>query len=102
MGRNGGGNEIMNIQVDIERLVVDGLDLGAHGAADLQAALQVHLTRLLDEQGLPGLASASTALPSLRGATVEWAQPAGADLLGRRIADSVHAGLANLHSPTRE
>ena len=90
----------MNIQVDIERLVVEGLDLGTLGAADLQATLQVHLTRLLEEKGLPGLAIASTSLPTLRGATVEWAQPAGADLLGRRIADSVHAGLANIHSST--
>lgn len=102
MDRNGGGNESMNIQVDIERLVVDGLDLGSHGAADLQAALQIHLTRLLEEHGLPSLAIASTALPSLRGATVEWAQPACADLLGERIAASVHAGLTNLHSPTSE
>lgn len=92
----------MNIQVDIERLVVDGLDLGTHEAAHLRAAMQVHLTRLLEEQGLPGLASASIALRSLRGAAVEWPQPSGAGVLGERIAASVHAGLTNLHSPTRE
>ena len=94
----------MNIQVDIEQLVVDGLDLGTHEAAHLRDALQLHLTRLLEEQGLPGLASASIALRSLRGAAVEWPQPSGADagVLGEHIAASVHAGLTNLQSPTRE
>ena len=92
----------MNIQGHIERLIIDGLDLGTHQAAHLQAALQVNLTRQLEEQGLPELASASIALRSLRGAAVEWLQPSGVGVLGERTATSVHAGLANLHSPTRE
>lgn len=92
----------MNIQVHIARLIIDGLDLGTHQAAHLQAALQVHLTRRLEEQGLPDLASASIALRSPRGAAVEFPQPSGVGVLGERIAASVHAGLANFHSPTRE
>lgn len=79
----------MRIELDIDRLTLNGIQLDRRQLADLREALAAELTRLLGEQPHQPAASRVLAAPPVRlGAT-----PDGADL-GRRIAGSVHRGLA--------
>ncbi len=92
----------MDIEVHIERLVLDGLDLEPGGAAALAAALQSELARLVtavagDSRGT-GFASESPSRMILEPMIV----PAGSrpGMLGRRIGESVAGGLAGIDGLT--
>jgi hypothetical protein len=83
----------MNIRLQIERLVVDGLPLAPGQAAQLGAAAEAELARLLAEGGLaPGLLSGA-AVPSVPGGALRLAGAAGPLQIGRAVARSVYAGL---------
>jgi len=56
----------MKIQMNIERLILDGIDLPASQRPFLQVALEAELTRLLNEGGLNPALTSSSRLPSLR------------------------------------
>jgi hypothetical protein len=79
----------LRIELDIERLTLNGIQLDRRQLADLREALVTELTRLLGERRHPPAAARVVAAPPIRvGAT-----PDGADL-GRQLARSVHRGLA--------
>ena len=79
----------MRIELDIDRLTLNGIQLDRRQLADLREALAAELTRLLREQPHSPSGARVVAAPPVRiGAT-----PDGADL-GRQLAGSVHRGLA--------
>jgi hypothetical protein len=85
----------MNIDLHIERLVLDGIDLPPGGTDQLGASVKAELRRLLSERGVsPDLANgaglARVAAPSIE-------VPPGGDLagLGRAIAGAVYGGLGS-------
>lgn len=84
----------MNIQLHIERLVLDGVDLAAHRRGELQAGLTAELTRLLSEGGLAGQLSEGAAVPRLQlsGLQLAGQQPTR---LGEQIAQTVYRGLGH-------
>ena len=45
----------MNINVHIERLILDGLPVKGSDGSIIQAAVETELSRLLGEQGLAGM-----------------------------------------------
>lgn len=92
----------MTLQLHIERLVVDGLSLGAHDGADLQAALHAQLTTLFAAQGVPVSASKSASLRSLACPSFESPPQTDGGVLGLRIAESLYAGLAHPGPPARD
>ena len=55
----------MNIELHIERLVLDGLPLGALDAVRVRAAVEAELSRLLTEGGIGSAWLAGGAVPSL-------------------------------------
>jgi hypothetical protein len=83
------------VHVHVERLVLDGLELGAGDAPRIAAALDRELARLLTAAGRApdGLRSDAT-LARLR--TPDAALPAGAapETIGAHLAGAVHAGIA--------
>jgi hypothetical protein len=83
----------MNITVHIERLVLDGVPVAPADRPVLQAALESELGRLLRTGRLPADLS-SAAVPGVAGGDVRLAASDTAARTGRRIAGSVHAGLA--------
>jgi hypothetical protein len=81
----------MNINVHIERLILEGLPVkGSEGPA-VQAAVEGELARLLAERGLDGLAGG--AVPSLSAGSIELAGGARPAHLGRQIARAIHGGI---------
>lgn len=83
----------MNINLHIERLVLDGLDIAPEQRPVLQAALEGELSRLLTERGLsPGLAQ-GVAVPRLSAGDMQIPGASSPIELGRQIAQSVYGGI---------
>lgn len=81
-----------DISVHIERLVLDGVTLSPGQAAQLQAAVQHELIRLLQQDGVsPALQGG--AVPALAAPSIEIAAPFQPAAAGRQIARSVYASL---------
>lgn len=84
----------MNINVHIERLILDGLPITADQRPVVQAALEAEFTRLLVADGLgPGILYGGS-LPKLAVAPVYLPGQPDAGALGRQIASTVHQGMS--------
>jgi hypothetical protein len=83
----------MKIDLHIERLILDGLPIDPGQRAEVQAAVEAELTRLLMTGGLNTGLLAGGALPSLRGAPIQLTNESNGERLGTQIAQSVHGGL---------
>lgn len=84
----------MNINLHIDRLVLDGVNIAPGQRHLLQASVEAELTRLLTDGGLaPGLAQ-GIALPrmSTSGMQLTGNNPTQ---LGRQIAQSVYGGIGH-------
>jgi hypothetical protein len=88
----------MNVNVYIERLVLDGIRLERGRASQMQAAVKVELTRLLREQGLPSLtAGAVSRLPAGDIALTQTDHPTYiGHQIGRAIFSSLTPGAEHL------
>jgi hypothetical protein len=84
----------MNVQLDIERLSLDGLNLSPVQRQQLQAAFEQEITRLIDERGLSPHITAGGAMPSLKSAPIQ-ALASDPVKLGTQIAQSVYFGIGN-------
>jgi hypothetical protein len=83
----------MKIQVDIERLVLDGIDIPAGQRPLLQAAVEAELARLLTTGGLNPALLSGGATPSLRANVMQWSGGSNPAQLGRQIAQTVYRGI---------
>ena len=83
----------MNINVHIERLVLDGVSLSPDDRPVLQATIESELSRLILQQGWPA-PSRSTQVYRVAGNSVQIGQTIDAASLGQQIARSVHGGNA--------
>ena len=80
----------MSVRLQIDRLVVEGVDLGPGGGARLRASVEAELTRLVSQGGLgPWLSGGAT--PSVNaGAIPHDSNPAR---LGAHVARAVYDSL---------
>jgi hypothetical protein len=83
----------MNINVHIERLILDGLSVPHRERPMLQAAVEAELARLLTDNGLAPHLLVGGAMPRLQGGDVQMGGEGGVELLGRQIAQAVHGGI---------
>ena len=83
----------MNIQLHIERLVLDGLPLERGQGPALQAAVEAELARLLTENGLAESLAQGGAMRSLRGGDIQLAAGGSPTEMGTRIAGAVYGGI---------
>lgn len=82
----------MNIALHIDRLVLDGLQLGP-GQADLVgSAIEAELTRLVAAGGIAPELATGVAMPTLRAGRIEMtgSEP---QALGGQIAQAMYTGL---------
>ena len=84
----------MKVRLDIGRLVLEGIDLGAQDRAHLQSAAETELARILTERGLASGLSGGIAMPVLRGGDMSIARDATPSDIGVAIARSVAGGVA--------
>jgi hypothetical protein len=84
----------MNINLHIERLVLDGLPLEQRQGPQLRAAVERELTQLLADGCSPVQFKTGDALASLKGGSIQVAERASPAGLGQQIAAAVYGGFA--------
>lgn len=86
----------MNINLHIERLILDGLPIEGGDGGALQIAIETELTRLLTHSGITPNLQMGTALPSIRADSIQLTAQSNVAQLGRQIAGSVHNGIGKI------
>lgn len=90
----------MNINLHIERLILDGLSIAEGQGQQVQRAVEQHLTALLaDARGAragarQGLLGSGATLYRLQAPGIQMAKEAKPACLGEQIAGAVYGGLA--------
>ena len=83
----------MKINLHIERLVLEGLPIARHEAAQVRAAIEAELSRLLTLHGLDAQIMSGGRLPSVTPGRMNLPRGGGdATQLGTRIAEAVYGG----------
>jgi len=83
----------MNVNLRIERLILDGLPVAPAERPLLQAAVESELVRLLTAGGLSPALQAGGALPSLRAGGIQLQGEGNPEHLGTQIARAVYEGM---------
>lgn len=83
----------MNIQLHIERLVLDGLPLTRREGALVQVAIETELARLLGTEGLSPALTGGGMTPHLAAPAVTYAPGGDPAALGAQIAHSVYGSI---------
>lgn len=83
----------MNIDLHIERLVLEGIPLNAGQRPLLQSAVETELTRLVNNGGLSPSLVQGGAYAAVRGGTLQLASEGNSNTLGRQIAGAVYGGI---------
>ena len=85
-------NNNLNVNLHIDRLVLEGIDLDHAQRQILQAALEAELGRLIGEGGVGALA-AGGAVPSVKADGFQMSGDGSPAQLGRQIAGAVYGGI---------
>lgn len=83
----------MNIQLHIERLILDGVDLSPGQRHLLQTGVEMELTRLLGEGGLATQLMAGGAQARIVSPSISLDGGVGTAEFGQQIAGAVYAGI---------
>ena len=83
----------MNINLHIERLILDGLPITPSQGPVVQAAVEAELTRLLTENGLAASLQTDLAVPSVRANGIQLTAGSNPAQMGTQIAQSVYSGM---------
>lgn len=84
----------MNIRIDIERLILEGMSVEPAKRAMLKAEVERELARLLSISGLSSSLRAGGAIPDIRAGSIRGDTANDPSRLGRQIARAVFGGLA--------
>ena len=84
---------MMDINLHIGSLVLDGIDLPPQQRPVLQQAVETELARLLSEQGLASGLSEGVALRQLPGGTIQAPEGNDPAAFGQQIARAVYGGI---------
>ncbi len=85
----------MNIELHIERLILDGVPIERSQGPHLQAVVEAELTRLLAENGLAAELQTGGAVPSVRADAMQFKAGNTPTQWGQQIAHSVYSGIGN-------
>jgi hypothetical protein len=83
----------VNINIHIERLILEGLPVTAAQAPQVAAAIQTELSRLLAAHGLSPELERGAAVPEVHAAAIRFALANAPERLGQSVAHAVCAGL---------
>jgi hypothetical protein len=83
----------VNISVYIERLILDGINIGPGQGALVKTAVEAELSRLLTKGGLATSLQSGGALPSVRAKSIQMSEDSTPSQLGQQIARSVYGGI---------
>ena len=83
----------MNINLHIERLVLDGISLEPYQRADLKAAVESELSRLLVSNGLGSGVQSNNSYRSISGGSISIENTQRPTSLGQQIGSAVYRGI---------
>ena len=83
----------MKVRLHIEHLLLDGLPVSNAQGAQVKAAVEAELGRLLTEQGVAHEFRSSIAVPSVNAGPMQMPRRATPVALGTEIARSVFSGV---------
>jgi hypothetical protein len=83
----------MNINLHIERLILDGLPIANGQGPLVQAAVEAELGRLLGAEGLHPSLQSGIAVPSVRADAVSLNAGSNPTQIGQQIARAVYGGI---------
>ena len=83
----------MNVNVNIERLILDGISLGPGEGVLVKAAVEGELSRLLRSGSLASSLQSGGALTSVRAESIQVSAEGHPSRLGKQIARSVYGGI---------
>jgi len=92
----------VNIELHIERMVLDGLQVAPRDRAQLKAAVEGELTRLLATDGLRSELLSGGAMRSLSAGEIHVTNQMSPLHLGNQIAQAVHGGVGAETPNTRK
>lgn len=91
----------MNIQLHIERLILEGLPIASSQRALVQRAVEAELTRLLANGGLADALTSGGAIPVLRADHLQLSAHRDPVQLGGQIASAVYGGIGQPEGVTQ-
>lgn len=83
----------MNVELVIDRLIVDGVPAEVARRPELRTALQTELTRLLSAGPLPAILQSGAAMPRLQVGNLTMPAHSDAKAWGIAVARSVYGGM---------
>ena len=83
----------MNVNLHIERLVLDGVDIAPNQRHVLRAAVEAELGRLINRGGVGGDIAGGGAVPNVAGRSIQLQRENAPGELGRQIAGAVYGGI---------
>jgi hypothetical protein len=83
---------IMNVNLHIERLILEGIPLSTRERGVLATAVTTELTRLITEGGLPAGMPAGGIVPSIPAGAIQLGADNSPARLGQQIAQAVYGG----------
>ena len=86
----------MNINLHIERLILDSLPANHHQGALIKAAVEAELGRLLGENGIRPESSSGVAYPSVRANSIHVSFENSPSQVGQQIARAVYSGIGGI------
>lgn len=92
----------MNVQLHIERLILEDLPIARSQRALVQAAVESELTRLITVNGVTSEVMAGGAKPSTPMTVIQMAEGATPVQLGHQIAQAVYQGIGNSSSAKQQ
>ena len=84
----------MTININIERIILEGIDIPPSQRPRLQTAIAAELSRLLQEKGIPTQLEKGGAIASLP-ASVEVTKGKNPEQMGKEIALSIYSKMSD-------
>ena len=85
----------MNINLHIERLVLDGVSVAPGQGYLLQSIVVTELTRMLTDGGVSSGLAKGAALPRIAAGKIQFNDSNNSTQLGQQIAQSVYGGIGH-------
>ncbi len=82
-----------NLNLNIEHIILEGIDIAPSQRPRLQTAVEAELSRLLQAKGIPRQLQKGGAIPCLP-ATVKVTKGKKTEQMGKEIAQSIYSYLA--------
>lgn len=82
----------MNINIDIERMILEGVAISPSQGRKLQAAVEAELTRLLATEGIPENWESSGVVPHVPGGAIQVKPGTNPTKMGQQIAQVIYRG----------